>query len=286
MSGYYDAIIYVILASIAFVFLDNLCRDVDPISALFVMSGVAIFCFNVLSCRSLNKVYRSLFNNPFLFLAMSSALAVDWFCMIYATYLSDPFVTMTSLFICSGFLGFVQLYRETGSRPYLFSMFLLILSILVLYFKYEIQKPGSISYGILLGALAGLAFFIYMVTSEALCDRSGMSSLQILATRFWVLFIGSAILLPPGSLNPAIAHNAYSLIVVSIGSLVVPIFFNQQAIKKLGVAKASVLASLVPATTYFIYAMWNKNILLTNALLCFIITLSLILPKFLKIRSV
>jgi len=285
MSGYYDAVIYVILASIAFVFLDNLCSDVDPITALFIMSGIAIVCFNVLSFKSLKIVYRSILQNPLLFVIMSGALGIDWLCMIYATYLSDPFVTMTSLFISSAFLGFFKLYRETSSRSYLLSMFLLIISILVLWFNYKIQNSGNISYGVILGITAGLAFYVYMVMSEVLCNRSGMSSIQILATRFWVLFIGSGFLLNLNELNIALQHNALSLITVSIGSLVIPIFFNQQAIKKLGTAMTSVIISLVPITTYLIYAFWNKNIIFTNILISLIITSALVLPKFLKIRT-
>lgn len=101
MSGYIDAMLYVMLASIAFVFLDDLCSDVEPLTALFVMSGIAIFCFNLLCLRNLKKVYDAILQNPFLFLMMSTALGLDWLCMVYATYLSDPFITMTSLFISS-----------------------------------------------------------------------------------------------------------------------------------------------------------------------------------------
>ena len=92
--------------------------DWSEITALFVMSGIAIICFNVLNFNKINMVYRSILQNPLLFLMMSSALGIDWFCMIYATYLSDPFITMTSLFTSSALLGFLKLYREKGSQSY------------------------------------------------------------------------------------------------------------------------------------------------------------------------
>jgi hypothetical protein len=69
MSEYYDAIIYVILASIIFIFLIICVTMVEPVIALFIMSGIAVFCFNILSLKSLNKVYCSIFQNPLLFLA-------------------------------------------------------------------------------------------------------------------------------------------------------------------------------------------------------------------------
>ena len=279
MSGYIDAILYVMLASIAFVFLDDLCRDVDPLTALFVMSGVAIFCFNILSFKHLKIVYGAIFQNPFLFLMMSTALGLDWLSMIYATYLSDPFITMTSLFISSAFLGFFNLYRKTGSTSYCWSMLTLMLSVLILIFKYEIQKPGNIFYGVLLGILAGLAFYVYMLTSELLTNRAKLTSIQVLATRFWVLFIGSSLFIHLNTLNAVLKDNALSLVAVSIGSLVIPIFFNQQAIRKLGTATVSVLISLVPMTTYLIYAFWIGNLIFTNLLIGLVITSALVLPK-------
>ncbi|MCL9685331.1 hypothetical protein [Legionella maioricensis] len=285
MSGYIDAMLYVMLASIAFVFLDDLCSDVEPLTALFVMSGIAIFCFNLLCLRNLKTVYDAILQNPFLFLMMSTALGLDWLCMVYATYLSDPFITMTSLFISSAFLGFFSLYRKSGTSSYRWSMLILVSSILILFFKYEIQKPGSTLFGILLGILAGLAFYIYMLTSEQLCARAKLTSIQVLATRFWVLFIGSSLFIHLDTLHAALKDNARPLIAVSIGSLVIPIFFNQQAIRKLGTATTSVIISLVPITTYLIYAFWNGNLVFTNLLIGLVITSALALPQIIGARS-
>lgn len=285
MSGYIDAMLYVILASIAFVFLDDLCSDVEPLTALFVMSGIAIFCFNLLCLRNLKIVYDAILQNPFLFLMMSTALGLDWLCMVYATYLSDPFITMTSLFISSAFLGFFSLYRKSGKSSYCWSMFILLSSIQILFFKYEIQKPGNTLSGILLGISAGIAFYVYMLTSEKLSTRAKLTSLQVLATRFWVLFIGSSFFIHIDTLNATLRDNALPLIAVSIGSLVIPIFFNQQAIKKLGAATASVIISLVPITTYLIYAFWSGNLVFTNLLIGLVITSALALPKIVNARS-
>lgn len=285
MSGYIDAILYVMLASIAFVFLDNLCNGVEPLTALFIMSGIAIFCFNILCLKHLKTVYDAVLQNPSLFLLMSTALGLDWLCMIYATYLSDPFITMTSLFISSAFLGFVSLYRKSGTTSYCWSMLILVCSLLILFFKYEIHKPGNTLYGILLGVLAGLAFYVYMLTSERLSNRAKLTSIQVLATRFWVLFIGSSLFIHPAVLYIALKDNALPLVAVSIGSLVIPIFFNQQAIRKLGTATASVIISLVPITTYLIYALWTGNLVFTNLLIGLVITLALALPKIISIHS-
>lgn len=42
MSGYLDATIYVLLTSVAFVFLDHLIAGLNPVIALFAMSAIAL----------------------------------------------------------------------------------------------------------------------------------------------------------------------------------------------------------------------------------------------------
>ena len=280
MSGYIDAVAYIIFSSIAFVFLDKLSHNVNPTMALFVLSGIALISFNMLAFNTLKKTYQSILHNPILFLTMSFALSMDWLFMLYATYLSDPFITMASLFISTAFLGFFLLYQNTRLKTHLLSMALLVVSIVLLAFGYNMQRPGTVVYGVLLGAMAGVAFFVYMITSEKLSYRGKMSSIQVLATRFWILFLGSSFFINWNELYGTIQHYGLSLAAISIGSLVVPIYFNQQAIAKLGTAITSILISFVPSTTYLIYALWNKNVLLENALVCIIITSALILPKF------
>ena len=54
-SGYIDALIYVLLSSVAFVFLNNLIADVNPLIALLVMSSVALMVFNLLSFKRIDR---------------------------------------------------------------------------------------------------------------------------------------------------------------------------------------------------------------------------------------
>ena len=284
MSGYFDAGIYVILSAVVFVFLDKLCNNVDPVTALFAMSGIAIVCFNLLSVKELKKTYVACFNNKLIFLLMSLALGTDWVCLIYGTHLSDPFITMAALFITLAFFGFVKLYINTGAPANILSMLLLLISVIVLYSTYQIKMSQHVAYGLLLGAMAGMAFFIYIILSDILSKRGDLSTLQLLATRFWLLFIGSFFFLPLNDTYQVIQKNAIPLILVSFGSLIIPIFFNQQAIKKLGPARSSVLISFVPPITYLFDSWYNNTLILSNLVVCMIISIALILPKLLIIK--
>ena len=220
-------------------------------------------------------------NNKTIFILMSTALSIDWVCMVYATHLSDPFVAMSSLFITLAFGGFIKQYLQSRDLVNLLSAGLLLFSILTLFFFYKVGVSRYVLYGILLGATAGIAFFLYIIFSDMLTKRAQLDTMQLMATRFWILFLGSSLFLSKIDLYQAILISGIPLILVSFGACIVPNFFNQQAIKKLGPIRSSILISFVPPIAYIFDACYNEKLNLLNLIVCLIITSALILPKLL-----
>ena len=85
-----------------------------------------------------------------------------------------------------------------------------------------------------------------------------------MATRFWILFLGSSLFLSKIDLYQAILISGIPLILVSFGACIVPNFFNQQAIKKLGPIRSSILISFVPPIAYIFDACYNEKLNLLN----------------------
>lgn len=286
MSGYIDASLYVLLSAVGFVLVDQLCQNIEPVTALFAMSGIAIICFNLLCIKDIRKTYAACLNNKSTFLFMSLALGVDWACIIYATYLSDPFISMAALFVTLAFLGFAKTFLTTKKISNLISMMMLLASLMILYFTYQLDASHHLFLGLLLGGMAGFSFFIYMILSDVLAKRGQLSTMQLLATRFWVLFIGSFFFLPTSDhVYQVLKDNSAMLVFLSFCLLIIPIFFNQQAIKKLGPISASIIISFVPSTTYFFDAWYNVNYIRSNLIVCIIISIALILPKLLLVKN-
>jgi hypothetical protein len=283
MSGYLDAGIYVLLTSVAFVFLDHLIAGLNPVIALFAMSAIALLVFNGLNIRNLSATYLACWHNKTLYLIMSVALALDWVCMVFASHIADPFIAMAALFSALALFGFGKMFLVTHNKAVLFSLFLLLLGLGALLFAYQVKAGHSVTGGIILGSVAGLAFYVYIASSSKLASLASLSSLQVLATRFWLLFVGASIFVPKHDLFDIIKHNLLALIVISFGSLIIPIYYNQQAIKKLGSELTSVFISLVPPVTYGFYAIYNRQIIMVNVVVCILITLALIVPNLVKI---
>lgn len=282
MSGYLDAALYVVMASITLVFLDNLSSHVDIAISLFVVGGIALVCFHLLAITQLKTTYVLFFRNWLVCCVMSIALGVDWFFMLFAAVKSDPFIAMSAAFVTLATFGFVRLFKETRSNSSLLSIGLLALSLILLGCIYETGSKKSLILGVVYGFISGACFYVYIVASTELTGKRGMTSIQILALRFWALFIGAAVFLPNGS-TWIILDNIKKLSSLSVCSAVIPIFFSQRAIDKLGPAIASILFCFVPPLTYVFYAFVDKKFMWLNLLICIIIALALILPKLIDI---
>ncbi|RTL11628.1 MAG: hypothetical protein EKK54_06730 [Neisseriaceae bacterium] len=283
MSGYLDAAIYVLLTSVAFVFLDHLIVGLNPVVALFAMSAIALIVFNSLNISNLKKTYLACWHNKTIYLMMSAALAVDWVTMVFASHIADPFIAMAALFSALALFGFGKIYLIARNKAVLFSLFLLLLGLGILLFAYQVKTGHSIIGGVILGSIAGLAFYVYIANSSKLASLAHLSSLQVLATRFWLLFFGAVIFVPKHNLLFLLKQNLLSLVIISLGSLIIPIYYNQQAIKKLGSELTSVFISLVPPVTYGFYAIYNRQIIMVNVVVCILITLALIIPNLVKV---
>ena len=285
MSGYVDVSIYVILSAIGLVFIDGLCTQLHPVTALFFMSGVALLFFNLLILKQIKQTYLACYQYKMSFLVMSFALGVDWVGIIYGTYLSDPFITMAALFITLAFLGFATQQKTEPHFSNLCSMFLLLACIVLLDFTYQMKLSHHTLYGLLLGGISGVGFFLYIVFSGRFSNQGQLSSKQVLATRFWALFIGAFFMMPKATIHPAITTNFPALLFISFIALIIPVFFNQQAINKLGSARTAIFISFVPPATFLFDAIHNHHFIFANFTICMLISLALIFPKLIAFKA-
>lgn len=282
LRGYIDAAIYVVTAAASFVFLKKLCNNIDPFVIIFVVSVIATLHFNLVNIGQIKATYRVCLNNKLLFLLMSGSLGIDWVCGVYAAYFADPFISLAVLFIFLAIIGFGQLFLESRKLYYLFSMLLLILSIFALYYGYTLTKSQYFGIAIILGAVGGISFYIYIASSYFLSTKLQVTNPQILATRFLMLVLVAMMFISYKDLFHALSYNFLSLLAVAYGSSIIPVYYSQRAIVSLGSGLTSVLFSFVPPLTYFFNALYNHSFILNNLIVCLIITVALTLPNIIK----
>lgn len=285
MRGYLDVIIYVVVTAFSFVVLRGVCENIDPFITLFVMSITASLSFNLFSIKQIKSTYTVCFRNKWLYLTMSTALGLDWVCMLYSSYLSDPFIALAGLYIFLAILGFTKLFWQTQKLINLFSIGLLLISIIFLYYSYIVGPSSHLGYGILLGGLAGIGFYVYIVSSRILTIKGSLTNSQVLSTRFWVLVLIAATFMPYQHLIHLSLNELTKLILISYGALVIPIYFSQRAIMQLGSSLTSIFVGFVPPMTYLFNVLYTHKFILQNLIVCIIITLALVLPNLVKAKN-
>lgn len=282
---YIDAFLYILFTAISFVFLDKVISHISPVVTLTIMSACGIVVFNLFNIDKLIATYKFCLKNKVSFLIMSGALAIDWCTMVASTYFADPFVAMASLFIAVSFIGFFKEWLKSSNVGLLISCLLLTVASIIMILFYAVPVSKSIISGFILGATAGIAFYVYVYSSARLTLLGDLTAMQILATRFWVLFIGALVFVPYRELVSINIEDIGKIILVSFGSLIIPIYFNQKSIQKLGADKTSILIGLVPPITYLCYVIIYHNILVVNAVICLLITMALFIPKLVELAK-
>lgn len=284
MKKYLDALIYVTLTSIAFVFIDKIGQRINSMLLLFMMALITMLWFHVINFGKIKQIYVACFTNVWLFLSLMIFIAINWICSIYAPSAADPFIYLAANFISQAIFGYVHVFIKTKSKTSLLSMIALVICLIILYNNYEILDGRSIDVGMLLGGISGLMGYVYAIFSGKMHQRTDLSSTQILAVRFWFLVIGLGIFI---GYNYQLIHLSLTNFFITIGmafiTLIIPIYFLQQTIKKNGAQVMAKMAARVPLVVFVLYSLSQLKFNWGNFVVCIAITIALRIPDLVKL---
>ncbi|MCE3269524.1 MAG: hypothetical protein K0R49_1778, partial [Burkholderiales bacterium] len=263
----------------SFTFIDKLGNFVNPIISLFFMSIIATIWFNLINYKNLKSIYTNFLRNKRIFLMLSSMVGLNWLCSIFAPHKSDPFIYLSATFIVMAICGLVFKPKKSKIHFYIewISIILLISCMLLLRYNYAIHHTKDIDIGLILGTSAGITSYYYAVFSEKYSRLNSFSSSQILALRFWPLIIVLGCHIFIRHIPISFTWNMFSvLLLMSFLTLIIPVFFLQQAIIRMKTNNLSFMLAMTPVITFIIYtvSIWKLN--WTNFVICLLITLTLI----------
>ncbi|MDD3265871.1 MAG: EamA family transporter [Burkholderiales bacterium] len=276
---YNDAIIYVILTAISFVYIDKLGSYINPLVSLLFMAVVASIWFNLINLKHLSKMYGACISDR-TYLILAFSIGVNWLSSIYAPHYSDPFIYLSIYFIVLAICGFYVTYRKTKLIHNLISCIILIITCVIINVFYVIETTRSLTLGIILGIIGGLSAYIYALSSGKFSKKHNLESSQLLAIRFIPLCVMLLTLIKFSKIPLSLSFaNICSLIIMTVISLIIPVYFYQQTIKKLGAAKSSILVAFTPILVFILFSISQFKIEMSNLLVSMTVLIGLILPK-------
>lgn len=251
--------LYVLVMSVAIVFIQKLDMSIPPLVSLLVTASIASIYFNLINRHDLKKIYLDCWNNKTQWMLVMLIVLVMW-----GTSMIGPGVLGASLFnfiyfAWLGMLGFISLslqnWPENRNKVY-FGICLLILNSINVFFELRSALSYSVICGIVLSLAGGTASFVYFKQSQALAKKAHLSATQVLAVRFYLSILAILIFLP----KHHIAHyftwiNLINFIVLAFFSLIIPLYFSQKALEKITSEQHAIINSLCPLITGIVQEM-------------------------------
>lgn len=282
MRGYIDASFYCLFTAISFTFIDKLDDSMNPFISLFFMSIMSSLFFNTINYKHIKKMFRACINNKISYLIMGLSISINWLSSIFAPNVSDPFIYLTISFTTMAIFGFVFIKKNKAIDYYVCSLSILalVLTLAYLHVHYYMDKSRSLNFGFIIGIISGIAAYAYGYSSNKLAKDSEMNALQTLAVRFWPLIILLFVIIKYKHISISISLSDFNILLfMSVFTMIVPNYFNQSSLIKLGVAKRSMFIIITPLLTFIIYSLSMKNFNIENSILAIIITLVLVFSK-------
>lgn len=288
MSGYADILLYALFTAVSFTFIDKLDDTINPYMLLFMMTLLASVFFNIVNYKTIKMIHKVCWRNKLIYLAMTAAVGSNWLCSIFAPNLADPFIYLAFGFLSATICGFIFMKKETNLDIIIHVVCILVFVIVILhtYLYYDIKKTKSLDTGLVLGVISGISLYVYAHFSSLLAKKGSLSATQVLAVRAWPLLLCLIIVILKDHISFSVVKSHFAMIVIMAGmTLVLPIYYLQSAIKKLGATKFSVFAAITPGVTFIIYSLDTKHMSKINLEIALIITAVLMLSKIIPIGT-
>lgn len=296
VSGWIAIIIYCLFTSLSAVWVSMSFTRISGAALTFFTLLIAQVVFFIMSITKNEKPLTFLIKNKISVFWLNILTLTSWLFMFMALQRIEASVESA---IYQGWIPVVVMLlgitfnKKSPTQiigPILIAVSIFLLVTVRLYTAEQIANSGNIRAieGIILASVAGGTGGIYVYVSARMKNLEGATTINILATRFMVLLLVTALL----SRHQLIAIMTtdwmplVKLVLLSLLFVVIPIFCLQHAILELGAMRVSMLTPLVPAIALgaeYVVSPWSNPWV---PAMIGVVSMSLIISNFRMSKSV
>lgn len=251
MKEYSFTLAYILLNGLS-VLVINLVGNNIPIDAMIMLSSLyALVFFHMLNLSGLKALYKKLYENKALYLTMIVVFLIMWLvCFIIPIYYT-PAILMFYATAWPSFFGAMKKYKDSREKSSQYMAIAIAATMLSFYIFLSNIYHGMDFIILIAGTLlAGITMFLYSKLSFDM-NNMGFTPSQILASRFALLFLLPLLwCFKSGSIYEIDLNIAGLSLVVSLASLILPIYCSQISIKKVGPVNHSIAMGLTPFVAF------------------------------------
>jgi drug/metabolite transporter (DMT)-like permease len=254
-------LVYIALTAGSQVFLGHVGSSIPTAVSLFYMALAACVVFNIVEYRNLGRNHASLLRHWRSYGTLSVAFVVNWLFAYYSVTHSSADFFIATFFLSSALCSCVR-ERRWGKAAATVAALL------------AIRQLSGFGFGLLVtSALAGIAMYVYYVSSLRFGRESGIGPISVVSVRCYALLaccIGW--LLASGTTHElAVSPDVMiSLAILIVANMVLPSFLSQTCLQLVGVATFTFMNSLIPMLAFVLQSLvsgeWQAGMLLAVTL--------------------
>lgn len=253
---------YIIIVAFGAIFIYDLGKEFPQSLLILLSTTYAIIFFHAVNFGKIKASYKIMLEHKALYFFLMFSIFVIWFgYYVGIIYISPTFLDFIFMGLAAAF-GSIFSYRSSKTRANLASAILINLTViafyLLLFTHYEVKKAIVL---IIFTIVLGVFDYLYVNTTYKL-SKINLSSSQILATRFWIMFLIC--------LGAVIWNQEYKFLITNYDlipksillaaiTFIIPVYLYQRAITKLGPNFSLIAMGVVPITVFIF-----EKLLITN----------------------
>ena len=283
MLNYAYSILYVLIASYSFIFMQNTEAVLPPSLSLVSSVFLTTVYFHLINIHKIKHVYKQLLHDKLNFLLVNLTVMVMWGCSFYSVYFVGPFSYLFIFFSTAAVFGFFFKLNESELLrwPRLISLVTIILIIVGYILYVENHSRENYIFGDILALLSGSMSYAYSKSSFVFSKKTHLTATQILSVRFFALLIFGVLLclFAPQTAIRFDLDIIWRVILLAALAFILPLYFFQKAILKIGPEGQTIFNALTPAVTYLLVFILQKEFHFFQFLTSIFLAFMLVFPS-------
>ena len=276
---YLFSVLYALLTAVSLVLIQGL-KDVPANVSLFICAVTATLFFHIINGKKLRTVYSATYANKVTWLAVSITIFIIWWVTFYSVQLIGASKSVLIFFTSRAIVGYLYKFLKKDNL-WTTIICLLGLAIILVIFYIINRESHKWLLGFAITSVGGLTSYLYGKCSHTLGNNAALTATQILAVRFYVLIAVLLWSVSFSALKYAIESHWLALMIITLFSFILPLYFNQRGIMTAGPEVHAIIAALTPFFTVLLELLVHQTISISTIVFSIIIVL-FIAPQFLE----
>ncbi|MCC2624988.1 MAG: hypothetical protein K0R14_861 [Burkholderiales bacterium] len=253
--------LYIFSTALSLVFISKFGVQIPEELMIFLTVLIAVAFFHIVNFGNLLNTYKILIaKEPKLYIINLISAFAMWLGSFLIPIYYSPSITVFTMMGILVLSSSIYAYKATGNRVLMWKI--ISIAILLAYFYsgyYRLYLPFKFVVMLASTAILGVSAFIYVLSSGKL-NKAGVLAKQILAARFWLLLVFSlGLVIKNQSFKFITGEVLLKTLFLCIITLILPIYFSQKSIEKIGATKSATIFGLTPAATLFMDTLLQKD---------------------------